>query len=92
MIDVTKGMFSNLQYYVPDLGLGSINSQRGFNYGSMDSDNGFMSQMLKMANMGESGSQTEVVFRVEGDPYGIFKVVREENDKYRNRTHRSAFN
>lgn len=92
MIDVTKGMFSNLQYYVPDLGLGAINSQRGFNYGSMDSDNGFMSQMLKMANMGESGSQTEVVFRVEGDPYGIFKVVREENDKYRKRTHRSAFN
>lgn len=92
MIDVTKGMFSNLQYYVPDLGLGSVSSQRGFNYGSMDSDNGFMSQMLKMANTGESRSQTEVVFRVEGDPYGIFKVVREENDRYRNRTHRSAFN
>ena len=92
MVGVVSNLFGNLQYYVPDLGLGSVSSQRGFNYGSMDSDNGFMSQMLKMANTGESGSQTEVVFRVEGDPYGIFKVVREENDRYRNRTHRSAFN
>lgn len=93
MIDVTKGMFSNLQYYVPDLGLGSINSQRGFNYGSMDSNNGFVSQMLNMANTAAQNGQTEVVFRVEGDPYGIFKVVREENDKYRRQhSNRSAFN
>lgn len=92
MVSVATSAFSNVRYNVPDLGLGSINAQRGFNYGSMDSNNGFMSQMLKMANMGESGSQTEVVFRVEGDPYGIFKVVREENDKYRRQhSNRSAF-
>lgn len=92
MSNAIQSTWGNVEYNVPSLGLGYRNSQNGFNYGSMDSSNGFMAQMLNVANMGAQNGQTEVVFRVEGDPYGIFKVVREENDKYRNRTHRSAFN
>ena len=93
MVGVVNSMFGNVRYNVPDLGIGSVNSQRGFNYGSMDSNNGFVSQMLNMANTAAQNGQTEVVFRVEGDPYGIFKVVREENDKYRRQhSNRSAFN
>lgn len=93
MVGVVSSMFGNVRYNVPDLGIGSVNSQRGFNYGSMDSNNGFVSQMLNMANTAAQNGQTEVVFRVEGDPYGIFKVVREENDKYRRQhSNRSAFN
>ena len=69
-----------------------MNAQRGFNYGSMDSNNGFVAQMLNMANTAAQNGQTEIVFRVEGDPYGIFKVVREENDKYKKQhSNRSAF-
>lgn len=92
MSNAIQSTWGNVEYNVPSLGLGYRNSQNGFNYGSMDSSNGFMAQMLNVANMGAQNGQTEVVFRVEGDPYGIFKVVREENDRYRNRTHRSAFN
>ena len=92
MVSVATSAFSNVRYNVPDLGLGSVNAQRGFNYGSMDSNNGFVAQMLNMANTAAQNGQTEVVFRVEGDPYGIFKVVREENDKYRRQhSNRSAF-
>ena len=92
IVSVATSAFSNVRYNVPDLGLGSVNAQRGFNYGSMDSNNGFVAQMLNMANTAAQNGQTEVVFRVEGDPYGIFKVVREENDKYRRQhSNRSAF-
>lgn len=92
MSNAIRSTWGNVEYNVPSLGLGYRNSQNGFNYGTMDSSNGFISQMVNMANMGAQNGQAEVVFRVEGDPYGIFKVVREENDRYRNRTHRSAFN
>lgn len=91
MVGVVSSMFGNVRYNVPDLGIGSVNSRSGFNYGSMDSNNGFVSQMLNMANTAAQNGQTEVVFRVEGDPYGIFKVVREENDSYKKMHHRSAF-
>ena len=91
MVGVFSSLFGNIKYYVPDLGLGSINTNRGYNYSNMDSNNSFVAQMANMASMASQNGQTEVVFRVEGDPNGIFKVVREENDKYRNRTHRSAF-
>lgn len=92
MVGVIGSLFGNVKYNVPDLGLGSMNTNRGYNYSNMDSNNSFVAQMANMASMASQNGQTEVVFRVEGDPYGIFKVVREENDKYRNRTHRSAFN
>ena len=85
--------WGNVEYNVPSLGLGYRNSQNGFNYGSMDSSNGFMAQMLNVANMGAQNGQTEVVFRIEGDPHGMFKIIREENDKYkRPHSNRSAFN
>lgn len=93
MVGVVSSMFGNVRYNVPDLGIGSVNSRSGFNYGSMDSNNGFVSQMLNMANTAAQSGQTEVVFRVEGDPYGMFKIIREENDKYkRQHSNRSAFN
>jgi hypothetical protein len=57
----------------------------------MDMNNAFMSQMSNMASQMAQSGQTEVVFRVEGDPNGLFKVIREENDRYKNRTHKSAF-
>ena len=49
-----------------------------------------MSQMSSINAQGTNGS-VEVVFRIEGDPHGMFNVMREEDKKYRNRTHRSAF-
>ena len=90
MSNAIQSTFGNIKYYVPDINLGYSNTSKGFNYGSMDSNNGFMSQMINMANSAANGA-TEVIFKVEGDPYGIFKVVRAENDKYKNRTQRSAF-
>ena len=90
MVSAFTSGIGKVQYNVPDIGMGYTNASKGFNYGSMDSNNGFMSQMINMANSAANGA-TEVIFKVEGDPYGIFKVVRAENDKYKNRTQRSAF-
>ena len=93
MVEVTKSMFSGLQYNIPDLGLNYTGSQNGFNYGNMDNNNSFVSQLVNMANTANQNGQTEVVFRIEGDPYGMFKIIREENDKYkRQHSNRSAFN
>lgn len=92
MVEVTKSMFSGLQYNIPDLGLNYTGSQNGFNYGNMDNNNSFVSQLVNMANTANQNGQTEVVFRIEGDPYGMFKIIREENDKYkRQHSNKSAF-
>ena len=93
MVGVIGSLFGNVKYNIPDLGLGYTGSQNGFNYGNMDSNNSFVSQLVNMANTANQNGQTEVVFRIEGDPYGMFKIIREENDKYkRQHSNRSAFN
>lgn len=84
--------FTGYKYNVPSLDIGSHNRNQ---YYSNDSRYGNAATSLYDAMSrayGQMGNgQTEVVFRVEGDPYGLFKVVREENNSYRNRTGRSAF-
>lgn len=87
-----QSVFTGFTYNIPNLGLNNSYGASYYNNGNPYADAGSslydaMSSMYRNQN-----GQTEVVFRVEGDPYGIFKVVREENDRYRNRTHRSAFN
>ena len=87
-----QSVFTGFTYNIPNLGLNNTYGASYYNNGNPYADAGSslydaMSSMYRNQN-----GQTEVVFRVEGDPYGIFKVVREENNKYRNRTHRSAFN
>ena len=85
MQSVVSGMTLN----VPSLNLGGL---KGFNARG-NYQNGSTSLYEQMASRylnGDNG-QTEVVFRVEGDPYGLFKVVREQNNSYYKRTGRSAF-
>ena len=93
MSNAIRSMWGNVEYNVPDISIGYTGSQNGFNYGNMDSNNSFVSQLVNMANTANQNGQTEVVFRIEGDPYGMFKIIREENDKYkRQHSNRSAFN
>ena len=85
MQSIVSGMTLN----VPSLNLGGL---KGFNARG-NYQNGSTSLYEQMASRylnGDNG-QTEVVFRVEGDPYGLFKVVREQNNSYYKRTGRSAF-
>lgn len=91
MTQAIQQTYSGVKYNIPKINLGNYRSANSFNYGNMDSNNGFMSQMVNMMNASQDKGQTEVVFRVEGDPYGLFKVVREQNNSYYKRTGRSAF-
>jgi len=92
MILQMQSAFSGVKYGIPTLDFLNGNSRGSFDYGKMDSNNAFMSQMSGMASQMAQNGQTEVVFRIEGDPYGMFKIVREENDKYkRMHSNRSAF-
>ena len=92
MILQMQSAFSGVKFGIPTLDFLNGNSRGSFDYGKMDSNNAFMSQMSGMANQMAQNGQTEVVFRIEGDPYGMFKIVREENDKYkRMHSNRSAF-
>ena len=92
MILQMQSAFSGIKYGIPTLDFLNGNSRGSFDYGKMDSNNAFMSQMSGVASQMAQNGQTEVVFRIEGDPYGMFKIVREENDKYkRMHSNRSAF-
>lgn len=90
MVDVITGSFTDYKYNIPQIDFGGGRNNGSFNYGNMDNNNAFVSQLLNMAKNGSDGP-TEVVFRIEGDPHGMFTVMREEDRKYKNRTHRSAF-
>lgn len=92
MIAQMRAAFVGVKYNIPSLDFLGSNSSGSFDYGKMDSNNAFMSQMSGVASQMAQNGQTEVVFRIEGDPYGMFKIVREENDKYkRMHSNRSAF-
>ena len=92
MVDVIKASFGDYKYNVPQIDFGGSRSVNPFNYSNMDSNNAFVSQMLSAVNQAAANGQTEVVFRIEGDPHGMFNVMREEDSKYKKQTHgRSAF-
>ncbi len=92
MDDMLKKMqlaFSDYRINIPSLDLGNGNrTNNGSSTQYSGNNNALYDQML---NSGALNNTTEVIFRVEGDPYNIFKVVREQNETYRRRTHRSAF-
>jgi len=84
--------FKDYRWNIPSMNLGRPNVGNGFNYGNMDSQNAFMSQMANAVNQAAANGQTEVIFRIEGDPHGMFTVMMEEDSKYKKQTHgRSAF-
>ena len=89
--DNMQSEFGGMKINVPRINFGAMSNTQRFNYNNMDSSNAFVNQLLSMANAGAEKGQTEVVFRIEGDPYGMFKVVREENDKYKRMHTKSAF-
>ena len=90
MILDMQNTFTDYKLNIPQIDFGGGRNINPFNYGNMDNNNAFMSQMSSINAQGTNGS-VEVVFRIEGDPHGMFNVMREEDKKYRNRTHRSAF-
>ena len=91
MTEAMKSAFGDYRYNIPKVDFGGSVGSKRYDYGNMDMNNAFMSQMSNMASQMAQSGQTEVIFRVEGDPHGMFKVIREENDRYKNRTHKSAF-
>ena len=85
-----QSAFAGYQFNIPSLNLGNSNRTQ---YGSANpyaNTGNSLYENMNNAN-GYGYAPQEVVFRVEGDPYGIFKVVRDQNDSYRKRTNRSAF-
>ena len=83
--------FKDYRWNIPSLNVGRPNVG-SFNYGNMDSQNAFMSQIASAVSQTQANGQTEVVFRIEGDPHGMFTVMMEEDSKYKKQTHgRSAF-
>lgn len=87
-----QSTFSGMRYNIPSLGLGTGN--RNSYLGNARTQNasanaGFLDQMMSARN--NSATPVEVVFRVEGDPTGLFRVVREEDLDYYKRNGHSAF-
>lgn len=85
-----QSAFAGYQFNIPSLNLGNSNRTQ---YGSANpyaNTGNSLYENMNNAN-GYVSAPQEVVFRVEGDPYNIFKVVRDQNDSFRRRTHRSAF-
>lgn len=82
--------FKGYKWNIPSLNVGRPNVG-SFNYGNMDSNNAFMSQVASAFNQAAANGQTEVVFRIEGDPHGMFTVMREEDTRYKNKVGHSAF-
>lgn len=91
MVDTIKDSFGDYRYNIPQIDIGSGRNANAFNYGAMDSNNAFMSQVASAFSQAAANGQTEVIFRIEGDPHGMFTVMREEDSSYRKRTGRSAF-
>ena len=83
--------FKGYSWNIPSLNIGKPNTNGGFNYSNMDSNNAFMSQVASAFNQAAANGQTEVVFRIEGDPHGMFTVMREEDTRYKNKVGHSAF-
>ena len=90
MTNDIKSAFGDYKYNIPSIDFGTSKAS-SYNYNTMDANNAFANQLMSMAKNALDAGQTEVVFRVEGDPHGLFKVVMDENSKYRKRTSRSAF-
>lgn len=91
MVDTITDSFGDYRYNIPQIDIGSGRNANAFNYGAMDSNNAFMSQVANAFSQAAANGQTEVVFRIEGDPHGMFTVMREEDTSFRKRTGRSAF-
>lgn len=91
MVDTITDSFGDYRYNIPQIDFGGGRNTKAFNYGAMDSNNAFMSQVANAFSQAAANGQTEVVFRIEGDPHGMFTVMREEDSSYRKRTGRSAF-
>ena len=92
VISSMQSTFAGFAYNIPSLNFGSQNRNQYYGNDNRYSDAATsLYDAMSRAYSQMGNGQTEVVFRVEGDPYGIFKVVRAENDKYKNRTQRSAF-
>ena len=91
MFKTIRTSFGDHKYNIPDINLGGGRNVSAFNYGNMDSNNAFMSQVASAINQAAANGQTEVVFRIEGDPHGMFNVVREEDKRYKNKLGHSAF-
>lgn len=92
MVMKMQAAFSDYRLNIPSMNLGRPNVGGSFNYGNMDANNAFMTQMANAVNQAAANGQTEVVFRIEGDPHGMFTVMMEEDSKYKKQTHgRSAF-
>lgn len=92
MADLTNSVqaqFKDYRWNIPSLDLGNRGRNTYSNATQYSGGNNALYE--QMLNNGTLNSTTEVVFRVEGDPYNIFRVVRDQNNQYRNRTHRSAF-
>ena len=88
MVERLQTSFSGYHVNVPTMDFGTNNRNSYFgNY----ANNPTTSLYERMGSSNANPSQTEVVFRIEGDPHGMFKVVREENDAFKRRTNRSAF-
>lgn len=87
-----QAAFAGYQLNIPSLDIGASN-RNAYASGSRytDTGNSLFEQMGRTAANGLGSAAQEVVFRVEGDPYNIFKVVREQNESFKGRTHRSAF-
>jgi len=87
-----QSTFAGMKYNIPSLGLGTGN--RNSYLGNARTQNasanaGFLEQMMSARN--NSAMPIEVIFRVEGDKAGIFKVVREEDLDYYKANGHSAF-
>lgn len=91
MIDTITDTFSDYKYNIPQIDFGSDRNTNAFNYGAMDSNNAFMSQVASAFSQAAANGQTEVVFRIEGDPHGMFTVMRDEDTRYKNKVGHSAF-
>jgi hypothetical protein len=92
MAESARAVFAGLTYNIPSLDFGGVNRTAYGNSNNAYADAATsLYEQMGSALRGQNG-QTEVVFRIEGDPYGMFKIVREENDKYkRMHSNRSAF-
>ena len=89
MANSMSTVFGNTSINVPKINYSGVQNTNGIYNSYNNNDNSLFDRMA--STMQGVSQPTEVVFRVEGDPHGMFKVIRQENEIYRNRTNRSAF-
>ena len=86
--DSMADQFGQLEYNVPSLDF-TPRTSNTFGQTYTSREDSFLTQLASMASA--NNGQTEVVFRIEGDPHGMFRVMREQNNVYYRRTGKSAF-